>query len=139
MNSVILVTIAVIGSCFISQVQAQQSAVLPNLEQITEIMLEHKGCCGPCPIEKVIFRPDGDHTYIGVANVERLGTYRPRSRGYVFEVLIRVLERLDFFRLQSNYARSIGPQETIITVTRGAETRAVIAVFNWMRPDTRND
>src|SRR3712207_6169568 len=85
-------------------VRARQAAPPSGPESVTEIVFERKGCCGPCPVERVTFRSDGSHSYVGVANVGRLGTYRPKSRDRVFEVLAKVLERLDFFSLGSDYA-----------------------------------
>jgi hypothetical protein len=125
MKNAVQIIIVILASGFTLHVHARQAAARSNSEPVIEITFEHKGCCGPCPVEKITFKLDGNHTYVGVANVGRLGTYRPKSGDQAFEVLVRVLERLDFFSLRSDYARSIGPQETIITVKKGNETKSV--------------
>ena len=102
-----------------------RQGISPKSEPITSITLERKGCNGPCPVDRVTFRPDGNHTYVGIRHVERLGTYKPKAKDKVFDVMVKVLERLDFFSLENNYVRSNGIPVTVISVTRGGETKTV--------------
>src|SRR5260370_37511349 len=86
------IALAVIQSCPIYG--AQQN------DEITEVTLERKGCEGPCPIDKVTFRRDRAHSYIGIRNVVRVGNYQAVGREYKIDELVKVLERVNYADLK---------------------------------------
>ncbi|MFN2493008.1 MAG: DUF6438 domain-containing protein [Pyrinomonadaceae bacterium] len=126
---------------------------------ISEVSLKREGCFGPCPVYEVFLRSDGTATYIGKANVQRIGRYRGSIGKSEFLRIAQIVERQDFFSLKSKYFVSMTDLATVIirAVRRGrtkkvenyggaapinlrvieAQIDAVIEQVNWKKEDRR--
>ena len=95
-------------------------------DEITEVTFERKGCEGPCPIDKVTFRRDRAHSYIGIRNVVRVGNYKAEGNEYRFDELVKVLERVNYADLKEAYAPNTEDAPTItLSVTRAGKIKTV--------------
>lgn len=94
--------------------------------EITEVSFERKGCNGFCPVDIVTFRRNGSHTYTGIRYVDRIGNYRVDQREYKFDVLVKVLERVNYADLNEDYGRgTFDAQVIILRVARGGKNKTV--------------
>lgn len=95
----------------------QAPTVLGCAEQnpITEITLERTRCYGNCPAYRLVLRQDGTATYIGRANVERIGTYRGKIDEYTFDRLSDLLRSEGYFELRDHYSLTVTDLPSVIT------------------------
>ncbi len=99
---------------------------VPEADEISEISLEHTGCFGSCPIDKVILRKDGTATYFGKDYVTRKGTYQGKMK-YGFPALAELIYRSGFFNLKDKYEAPYTDLDTsIVSVVRNGERKTVI-------------
>lgn len=103
--------------------------------EITEVTFERKGCNGFCPVDIVTFRRNGSHTYTGIRYVDRIGNYQADQREYKFNVLVKVLERVNYADLNEDYGRGTSDDQVIILrVTRGGKTKTVASYDSERMP-----
>jgi hypothetical protein len=99
---------------------------LKQSDEITEVSFERKGCNGFCPIDKVTFSLNGSHSYNGIRYVERIGNFQADPQEYKFNVLVKVLERVNYANLDNDYGRGTSDaQVVILRVTRGGKTKTI--------------
>ena len=92
---------------------------------VSEITLERHGCFGSCPVYKIVLRADGTASYVGTANVARLGTYQGEI---YFWRLAKWVETQGFFELQNEYATNwVDSEQATTSVVRDGERKTV-----WM-------
>lgn len=83
------------------QIAQAQTTPPAATAEIAEISVEHTACPGPCAVYKVTIKSDGTATFVGTANVDRLGTYTARI--YEFPLLAEAVQSRNFPRLQDKY------------------------------------
>ncbi len=94
--------------------------------EITEVTFERKGCNGFCPVDIVAFHRNSSHTYTGIRYVDRIGSYQADQREYKFDVLVKVLERVNSADLNEDYGRGTFDAQVItLRVTRGGKSKIV--------------
>jgi hypothetical protein len=96
-------------------------------DEITEVSFERKGCHGPCPIDKVIFRRNGSHSYNGIKYVDRIGNYQADLQELKIGALVRVLERVNYRNLKDNYVMGSDMQIVVLNVTRQGSSKTIMA------------
>ncbi len=91
----VLILMALAGAVF-----GQPAVQVQNA--ITEVRVEHTPCYGACPVYTLILRRDGTATFIGVRNVEKIGTYTTNFSD--FSQLTQAIEQRGFSRFKPRYA-----------------------------------
>ena len=95
-------------------------------EGISLIRLERTECYGPCPVYEVELGRDGRATYVGKMCVEKLGVHTGWLDEDQFERLARLIVRLGFFDLDSDYSEEFMDAAThITTVVRDGVAKRV--------------
>lgn len=98
---------------------------VPESEGISEISLEHTGCFGSCPIEKIVLRKDGTVTYTGKDFVPYKGTRRGKMT-HGFAHLAELVYRAGFFNLKDKYEAPYTDLDTsVISVVRNGSRKTV--------------
>jgi len=99
---------------------------LKQRDEITEISFERKGCHGFCPVDKVTFSLNGSHSYNGIRYVERIGNFQADPQEYKFDVLVKVLERVNYADLDADYGRGTSDAQVVtLSVKRGGKTKTI--------------
>ena len=106
---------------------SQSSITNEKSDEITEVSFEQKGCLGTCPIDKVIFRRNGPHSYNGIKYVDRIGNFQADLQELKIGALVRVLERVNYSNLKDNYVMGADMQIVVLNVTRPGSSKTVIA------------
>jgi len=91
--------------------------IAPDVTPITEIQFQRTVCEGACPAYKVRLRRDEVSTYVGEANVSRLGTYHGQVGRYDFDRLAELIEAQGFFKMKDRY-----PDDVVIFMRYPTDT-----------------
>lgn len=84
---------------------------------ITQISLRRTACFGACPIYTVKLSSNGSVEYHGERFVAAEGDRSRQMPPGTFAELAAFAESIDFFSLQDEYRQTIGPGNTVTTVT----------------------
>ncbi len=104
--------------------------------RISEIKLKRLGCYGSCPVYEVTLRNDGTATFIGYANVSRIGTYHASEYQFNFDKLADWIEHAGFFELENEYARGWVDAEVVSTSVVNDSIRKTVMTYNSGEPPT---
>jgi hypothetical protein len=94
--------------------------------EITEITLERTECFGSCPAYKIILHADGTLTYIGKANVERIGTFVARGWGHDFQHTVELIRTSHFDQFKALYGNHPFDVTTELTTVVSAGKRKTV-------------
>ena len=120
---VLLISLLIGALLFPDSFPAQE---LKQRDEITEISFERKGCHGFCPVDKITFSLNGSHSYNGIRYVERIGNFQADPQEYKFDVLVKVLERVNYADLDADYGRGTSDAQVVtLSVTRGGKTKTI--------------
>ena len=93
-------------------------------KSISEISIEHTRCYGTCPVYKLTLRSDGTATFVGVAYVDKVGTYTAEFGG--IDRLAQSIVQHRFQHFSTRYTSSITDMpHTITTVVSGGRRKTV--------------
>jgi len=93
---------------------------------VTEIRIARRGCRGACPIDEVVLRSGGTAQYVGLANVEKIGTFIGKIQPRVFAKLVELVQPQEFFDVQQNFVAQRDAPSIVMTVVRSGASQSVI-------------
>lgn len=102
---------------------------------ISSIKLERTACFGTCPVYTVSIFRDGRVEFEGKEYVKEKGKHSRTISAREFEELAAKVEKIGFFALQPSYRANVTDlPTTIVTVTRGSESKRVEDYFGAPQP-----
>lgn len=84
---------------------------------VTAVAITRSACLGSCPHYHIVLQANGTATYVGVANVPRIGTYESHFEPARFRDLAAALVRNGFFTHPTTLGLGIDGPVTSIRVT----------------------
>lgn len=98
------------------------------------ITLERTRCYGPCPAYRLTLRNDGTAAYTGIAEVERLGTYKGTFKRRDFARLSKLLLSLKYFEMKDQYSIPVTDQPRVITSFSVGKKRKMVENYGDSGP-----
>ncbi len=108
----------------------------PPAPQVTRLGVETTNCLAGCPTFTAIFAADGTFTYVGEANVERLGEHTGRVDVGRLRQVMRLAEETGFADLDDTYASSYLDNPTSYLLVDWPDRTKVVRADAGVEPAT---
>ena len=112
------------------------AAPTPPAPRVTRIGVEMTNCLVGCPTFTAIFSADGRFTYVGEANVERLGEHSGRVDAGRLRQVMRLAEEAGFAELDDTYASSFLDNPTSYVLVDWPDETKVVRADAGVEPAT---
>ena len=103
---------------------------------ISEIGIERTPCFGTCPVYTCIIRSNGTVRYVGVAHVERLGTWETKIDPYQYHRVANFILTSRYLEMKDTYLCGVTDADTVYTMIVRAGRRKIFSNYASSGPDS---